>query len=314
MPALALPEMRSYLSASIPSLNENKLRGLLAEVDFRAHLAALGYANQVSRGGWIARVVGPGIFGRHTAVFFPETVQPGVDYTPGRQPPADPGLHTIAATFHQSGVHAFYCAAEVHIPNDTASLRWKAVQLGIPNPPGYVNFPDGIPNFTSRSHRYNFLRSTTNTTGIPNTAVPEEFSKEHLRVSFQTKFMQEMSDVDGIFWGQQHTYPVEIKEKTPAASTKLGPCFGLDLGPFVKLAFYAAKRGNLHSLFVVREIDDAATRNLVQWWIITFDELAQFASWNPRGGGTSMTGMASTTVLIPKAAFRPLDAAALAAL
>jgi len=77
--------------------------------------------------------------------------------------------------------------------------------------------------------------------------------------------MSEMSDVDGIFWGNQYTYPIEIKEKTTANDNKVGDFFGLDLGPFVKLAFYAAKRGNLHSIFVVREIDNPTTRNLVGW-------------------------------------------------
>jgi len=42
------------------------------------------------------------------------------------------------------------------------------------------------------------------------------------------------------------------------------------LGGAFKLVFYAAKRGNLHSIFIVREIDSAESRNLVGWWMITF--------------------------------------------
>jgi hypothetical protein len=64
----------------------------------------------------------------------------------------------------------------------------------------------------------------------------------------------------------------------------------LDVGPFVKLAHYAARRGNLHSLFVVREIADLETRELVNWWFITFHELARFASWTPLAGGPGMGG------------------------
>ena len=48
-------------------------------------------------------------------------------------------------------------------------------------------------------------------------------------------------------------------------------------GPFVKLAFYVAKRGNRHSIFLVREIDSIEKRGLVNWWFITFDQLARFA-------------------------------------
>lgn len=96
-----------------------------------------------------------------------------------------------------------------------------------------------------------------------------------------------------------------------APDRKLRGYFGLDVGPFVKLAFYAAKRGNLHSIFIVREIDDRVTRNLVGWWYITFDELVQFSSWVFGQGGTNMAGGASSVVRIPKYKFRPLDKVAL---
>ena len=118
--------------------------------------------------------------------------------------------------------------------------------------------------------------------------------------------MAESSDVDGILWGQRHTYPLEIKEKTAATDPRLGSYFGLDVGPFVKLAYYAARRGNVHSLFIVREIDTIETRNLVNWWFIKFDELSQFASWVPKAGGPGMGGGASTVVCIPKAEFQLL--------
>ena len=101
---------------------------------------------------------------------------------------------------------------------------------------------------------------------------------------------------------------VEIKEKTPGNDNKVGDFFGIDVGPFVKLAFYAAKKGNLHSLFFVREIDDTINRNLVNWWFITFDTLAQYASWVPIAGGRSMQGGASSVVKIPKAEFTLLTA------
>lgn len=126
--------------------------------------------------------------------------------------------------------------------------------------------------------------------------------------------MQEMSDIDGILWGQQYTYPIEIKEKTPANDSKLGDYFGLDLGPFVKLAFYAARRGHLKSLFIVREIDDPQTRRLVDWWFIQFDELARWASWVPQAGGRGMGGGASAVVKVPKDRFARLDRQALEAL
>src|SRR4051794_15763401 len=107
MASLSEAAMHDYLRRSISSLNQNKLNGLLAEVDLRQHLTALGYIDRVSPGGWILRRVGIGTFGHDTVVVFPEKVQAGVDYSVGRAMPIPPqGLHTICSTFHQSGIHA----------------------------------------------------------------------------------------------------------------------------------------------------------------------------------------------------------------
>lgn len=316
MATLSLTTMRAYLSRSISSLNRNKLNGLLAEVDLRRHLTHLGFGERVSRGGWIARREGIGEFGHRTAVFFPEVLRPDVDYPESRSMPSpDHGLHTICATFHQTGIEAFFCAATVSEKNEAGSLRWHAIQLGLPTQQHFQDFPQCVASlFRGRSSRYNFLRYNADTGQIPELAVPDEFSKEHMRVAFQTAYLAEVSDVDGIFWGQQFTYPLEVKEKTAANDNRLGPYFGLDVGPFVKLAYYAAKRGNLQSLFIVREINNTDDRELVQWWFITFDQLARFASWVQRAGGTSMSGGASAVVRIPRAEFRPLDAENLSAL
>jgi hypothetical protein len=308
-------QMRGFLSKSISSLNKNKLNGLLAEVDFRNHLNSLGFGDRVSRGGWIARRVGAGDFAHQTAVFFPETILPDTVYDQHRPlPQPDTGLHTICATFHQTGIYAYFCAATVD-NTQPVPVSWKSIQLGLPTMQTYQPFPDSVLSlFSPRQRNYNFLKYSTPTTLIPAKAIAEEFSKENLRVAFQSKYMAEVSDVDGILWGQRHTYPLEIKEKTPAEDKKLGHYFGLDVGPFVKLAYYAARRGNLHSLFIVREIDNVDSRNLVNWWFITFDELAQFASWVPKGGGTSMGGGASTVVCVPRSEFRVLTKANLASL
>jgi hypothetical protein len=317
MASLSLAEMKGYLSRSITGLNENKLNGLLAEVHLREYFAELGFGGRVSRGGWIARTKGPGIFGSATIALFPEIVTIGEEYPVNRILPApDLGLHTICATFHQSGVASYYCAATVGADNDAMNLQWQAVQLGLPVQQEYGPLVQSLATtgFQRRGRTYNFLRYNTELTGLHDEAVPEEFTKEHLRVSFNTSYMAEISDIDGLFWGNQHTYPMEIKEKTPAQSPDMGPYFGLDVGPFVKLAYYAAKRGNLHSLYVVREIDNTTNRNLVAWRYITFDHLAQFASWGSRAGGTNMLGGASAVVRIPQCEFSTLDATTIAGL
>lgn len=315
MSTLSLDSMRDYLSRSIASYNQNKLIGLRAEVDLRSYLTSIGYAQRVSLGGWIFRNTRSENFGRRAIVAFPEIVEPDRFYGTDRELPLPPqGLHAIGTTFHQSGIHAYYCAAAIATRDDAESITWKAVQLGLPEEQSYNTFPEGIEGFTSRVRRHNFLSNEADVSLIPEFAVPEEFSKENLRVAFHTRFFAEISDVDGVFWGQQHTYPLEIKEKTAGTDTGIGEYFGLDIGPFVKLAFYAAKRGNLKSLFIVREIDDEQTRNLRQWWFITFEELAQVASWLGLPGGQNMRGGASTVVRIPKTQFTPLNADTLALL
>lgn len=307
--------MRGYLGRSIASFNANKLNGLLAEVALRDHIAGLGFADRISPGGWIARSKGPGVFAEHTAVLFPETVTSDTDFRPDRTPPnPTPGLLTVSSSFQQAGIAPYFCAV-ASVEGDSAdTLRWSARRMGVAQVGPVQDFPSCLAGFQARTRRYNFLRHRTDTSSIPENSVEEEFSKEHLRVTLQSALLAELSDVDGVFYGSQFAYPLEIKEKTVATDRGMGEYFGLDLGPFVKLAFYGSKRGQLHSLFVVREIDSPSTRNELAWWLIRFEDLAQCASWIPRGGGTSMGGGASTVVMVPRRNFKQLDAATLAGL
>lgn len=314
MSKLSLGTMRRYL---IGRQNKNLIKqGVIsAKADFQFFLQKTGFQKRLTPSGLLTICGWNFESGWKLTLFFPETIKPNQDYSAERAlPNPDYGLHTICATFHQIGIHSYFCSPVVEERNKTESMRWRAVQLGLPVQQQYKPFPETIQGFQTRERRYNFLRYKLDVGAIPEATIPEEFSKEHLRVSFQNQFMAEISDVDGIFWGNQYTYPVEIKEKTAAEDKKLGAFFGLDVGPFVKLAFYAAKRGNLHSVFVVREIDNPLERNLANWWIITFERMAQFASWNPISGGTNMRGGGSTTIKIPKSEFSPLNLSTLKSL
>ncbi len=302
--------MRSFLARSNNSLNANKLNGLLAEVDFKQYPESLGFGERVSRDSWIVRRVGVGEFAHSTAVFFPETILPDTEYSVTRPlPQPDHGLHTICSTFHQTGIDAYFCAGITESPNDYSSLHWKAIQFRLPTQQNYQDFPENVGHLFSRRKRaFNHLRYNTDAQQIPPEAVSEKFSKEHIRVAFNKPFLAEVSNVDGTFWRQQFTYPLEIKEKTSAVDARLGPYFGLDVGPSVKLAHYGTRRGNLRSLLIVREIDDMTSRNLVSWWFITFEDLTNFASWVPKAGGAGMGGGASSVVCIPKSEFKEFTA------
>jgi hypothetical protein len=316
MKAVSPETIRSFLSASLASTGtvNNKVNGLLAEVDFRRHLREQGFADRVSLGGWIVRRTGPGRFGDETVAIFPEICTDPESLFEGR-PLVEPGrgLHTICSTFYQIGIRSFFCSLQITDASNSRTFHWQAIRLGTPVEETWMPLEDALaPYLAKRERPYNWLRYKTDTARIGNAFATEEFLKEHLRIAALGPFVGEISDVDGILWGKEKTYPLEIKEKTAAADSKLGEYFGIDVGPFVKLAFYAAKRGNLHSLFVVREIEDVDSRTLKDWWFIPFDRLAQFASWNQQGGGTNMRGGASTVIRIPKDRFTRLDAAALA--
>ncbi len=268
----------------------------------------MGFGNRISSGGWISRNTGERNFGHKTVVVFPCLIQPEISYSPDRQFEEPPrGLHTICATMHQLGIHSYYCAPSIGVQNEINSLKWHATQLGVPFSDSYHDFPEVLSDFKARTRRYNFLGFQTDISSIPELSIPGLFTNEHIRISLQNKLMTESVDIDAIFWGERYTYPIEIKEKTPARDSKLGNYFGLDVGPFVKLSFYAAKKGNLHSLFIVREINNTEDRNLVNWWFITFEKLAQYASWVFSGGGRNMQGGSSCVVKIPMSEFSEMN-------
>jgi len=130
MSTIHTPAMLNYLSRSMSSLNQNKLNGMLAEIDFREYLDTIGFGSRVCQGGWIARRVRDNKFASDHVALFPETIYPNESYPEARNvPQPDHGLHTVAAKFHEIGVHAFYCAAEVHQKDDPASVRWRSMQI-----------------------------------------------------------------------------------------------------------------------------------------------------------------------------------------
>jgi hypothetical protein len=314
MPGLTLSDMRDYLSRSLSSVNANKTNGLLAEIDFRDYLVRLGFESRVSVGGWVLRSTAEA-FGEITVAVFPYVIAPDTDL------PLDPsavdiplGLHTICATMHQLGIRSYFAIPSRGSTASADAIEWNFIQLGLPTSSGPVALDLVADRFKSRTRRHNFLRNKSNTTPIPDRCIPEEFCKENLRVFFQTAFMSEISDIDSVLWGERFTYPIEIKEKTAAHDKTVGDYFGIDAGPFVKLAHFAARKGNMNALFIVREIVDRDNRALKKWWFIRFDQLTEFASWVPIAGGRSMGGGASSVIKIPKKRFAELNAAALQSL
>lgn len=315
MGSLSLEDMRRYLSR--PRRNRRRRSSRLDVIAaFRQQLDCFGFARQFFCGGLLVRCARQDGFVTDDIALIPERIKPDISYSPGcpfSKP--DLGAHTICSAFQQSGIGSYFCSPRILTDDDPTTVQWFATQLGLPWDEGYIPVENVLRGkFSLPRKRHAYLRYTTDVSALPGDRIADEFSKENLRVYVRSAFRAEISDIDGIFWGQHRTYPLEIKEKTAGNDSGMGEFFGLDVGPFVKLAFYAAKRGNLHSLFIVREITDTDTRELKQWWFVTFDTLAQFASWTPMGGGMNMGGGGSTVIKIPKARFSPLTAEELARL
>lgn len=135
--------------------------------------------------------------------------------------------------------------------------------------------------------------------------VSELFWFEYTRYYFQISYLLSNNDLDMYVIGQSGSaYPVEIKSKNAAKSDALGEWFGIDVGPFAKLAFFTANAMNTDALYVVEEVD--ANGQFLNWLAIRYTELVKACSWVGQGGGKGMTGSASSTYKVPKAAFSKL--------
>lgn len=143
MSTLGLEQMRRYLSRTISSMNRNKLTGLLAKIDLRHHLAALGFSDRVSVGGldrsqyWCRQLrtsrdcrLSPDRGTRHRLQTNPIS----------RNPPI--GLHTICSShFRQLGIQSYFCIPSITAANASIDMTWRAKELGIPWEDAYREFP-----------------------------------------------------------------------------------------------------------------------------------------------------------------------------
>lgn len=308
---LSRSAMLAFLAKSYSSLNQNKLNGIRAELDFIRFVTSGGFADRASPGGWILRPTHVERFGLAAPIaLFPVPVVTR-DSTSAAVSTAAvrTAVHAVAVRLQDANIETYLCepAAASSDP-----LKWTAQRVGLPTLPAPEPVGEVLARrFQRRERRYNFLRYKTDVStlgGLTDDEVGRLFAAESLRVDVQTGFMAEVSDIDTLLWGATRMYPLEIKEKTRANDRNVGDWFGLDLGPFTKLAFYAAWYQRFSSLFVVREIDDVESRNLTQWLVVDFETIAKRASWVPQAGGPSMIGTASAVVKIPADAFTVLDA------
>jgi len=321
-----------FLETQWSSINENKIKGILAEVAFKKYLVD----NKVHflPGGWI---LVPGKVGENVPVpslqkicllplehRFSWAVAVTNSMTSGPTPAAISAYNY----FRQLGVTTYFLIPD-NVEETSFSVPKKSstgVSAKYPRPYELifktigptgnfetVEFGRVMENFPKRKGNIGMRCNTLgriNPDDFPwNSAevVQSLFWFEYARFYCQVDYQVSNNDLDMFLIGNSGSpYPVELKSKVPARDDNLGEWFGLDIGPFAKMAFFTSNSINTDALYVVQEVDDQ--RNHMEWYAIKFTELVRACSWVFQSGGTGMMGGASSTIKVPKAAFSPLSA------
>ncbi|MCL6453742.1 MAG: hypothetical protein K6T78_09000 [Alicyclobacillus sp.] len=324
MPA-SLNDAILFLETQWSSINENKTKGVLAEIRFTDYLNSLSslFEYQIP-GGWILTPNKP-------TGFIP--AQKRIVIIPVNQPfswSSTTTTHPFTAQviahsyFRQAGMEVYFAYA------DPAPTRSSEVSFTLPARRNYQrSYPltfhkvsssglQSVPektvmrNFTSRRGAIGLRAYQTgrlNRCVFPwndPSIVTSLFWKEYVKYYLQVRFLISNNDLDFFLVANSgRSFPVEFKSKTPGIDPSIGDFFGIDVAPFVKLSYFISLSNNMDALFVVEEIDDSGAT--IEWWGIKFSDLLKNCSWFSSAGGEAMTGGPSTTVRVPKLAFTRLD-------
>jgi hypothetical protein len=320
----------SFLQTQWSSINENKIKGITAELAFKDFLRT-NNVHFVS-GGWLLM---PGnctlapIPAREKICILPRHHH----FTWEDKTTDDNGIVNLAEIsaynyFRHVGVKALFAQPRNICETDFA-LPTKSVNSTTPaNYPRSYDLdlleiaPDGrfklvsrldvFKNFPRRNGRRGLRCNSTgrlDATTLPWTndhVIADLFWFEYCRYFIQTEFLVSNNDLDLFLIGQSGTpYPVELKSKKPSHDKSLGDWFGIDMGPFAKLSFFTANSMSTDAIYVVEEVDKE--RNHIEWYALKFTDLVKSCSWVGQAGGTGMMGGGSSTYKIPKTAFTTLS-------
>ena len=316
-----------FLETQWSSINENKIKGIIAETGFRNYLRQ----NNIHfiPGGWIlapGKNINVEIPGLHKICLLPMIT--GFSWYQNEfansVTPAQIAAYTY---FRQVGVKTYFVfpedinEGEFTLPTKrrgniranypkSYNLQFKSIAPNgnftiVPFDDVMSDFPPRNGNRGLRCYDRNRINSGQPPWNDPE-IICELFWFEYARYYCQVNYLVSNNDLDLFLIGESGSaYPVELKSKSPVQDNSLGEWFGLDLGPFAKMAFFTANNMNTDALYFVEEVDEQ--RNHIEWLGIRFTDLVKTCSWVGQSGGTGMTGGLSSTVKIPKAAFRTFD-------
>ncbi|MET3930580.1 hypothetical protein ABIE51_002467 [Lysobacter sp. OAE881] len=326
MPA-TLSEAVNFLETQWSSINQNKIKGILAEVRLKRFLTTNN--TYFGPGGWIVIPGKPtyeAVPPRLKVCLLPRTSSFSWQSSGGAGNPLSPAEISAYSYFRQLGIQTYF--ADPFAPNESAfalpapsagskrafhpkpyHLELKQVgnngQLESVAPSSvFSKFPERQGNRGLKCYKLGRISLATPPWNDPLT-VSELFWFEYARYYFNLDRYMSNNDLDMYVIGPSGSaYPVELKSKEAAVSPALGEWFGIDMGPFAKLAFFTANAMNTDALYVVEEV--ASGGQFVDWLGIRYTDLVKACSWVGQGGGTGMTGATSSTYKVPKAAFSSL--------
>lgn len=318
-----------FLETQWPSINQNKVKGILAEVRLKSFL--LSSNTYFGPGGWIVvpgKPTGTAIPTMHKVCLIPRTWK--FSWQTGGVGPAllSPSEVSAYNYFRQFGVQTYF--VDPKGPDESAFIypgrrtsrkspatfpRPYDLELKELVPSGELQTIDQEEAFSLFPRRSGQLGLKCNPVGRLNPAgvpwnaadtVSELFWFEYSRFYFQVDYLMSNNDLDMYLIGVSGAaYPVELKSKKVAQSDSIGDWFGIDMGPFAKLAYFTANAMNTDALYIVEEVD--VSGKFVDWLAIRYTHLVEVCSWVGQRGGTSMTGGGSSTYRVPKLAFSPLS-------
>jgi hypothetical protein len=317
-----------FLETQWSSINQNKIKGINAEIRFEAYLNSQlirPLFDYIIPGGWILSPgknvnINPTTMGRIAILPVPKSFS----WTQGLNPIPFAAQVLAESYFRQVGITTYFVMYDTNgnpqIENSYVIPARGNYQISYPlefykigaNGLVPVHLAQVTSNFTARNglrgmRAYALNRINRNDpTWNNSTIVTELFWKEYSRYFLHRQFLVSSNDLDFFIVGKSgRAYPIEFKSKTVVVDGSIGDWFGIDVGPFSKLSFFVSLSNNMEALYFVEEID--ANGNTIEWWGIKFSQLLKNCHWVSQSGGTGMGGGASVTIKVPKIIFEPLS-------
>jgi hypothetical protein len=308
-----------FLETQWSSINQNKIKGINAEIRFERYLNSAAIRplyDYIIPGGWILSPgkntnINPTTRGRIAILPIPTSFS-WTNELPSIPFAAQVGIKTYFTKFETNGnpdiENAFVIPAPLNYQTTYPLEFYKVGSNGLTQ----VTIEEITANFTARTglvgmRAYQINRvDRADPIWLSNNMVAELFWKEYSRYFLHRRFLVSSNDLDFFIVGKSgRAYPIEFKSKTVVIDNSLGDWFGIDIGPFSKLSFFVSLSNNMEALYFVEEMDGAG--NTLEWWGVKFSELLKNCHWVSQSGGLGMGGGASSTVKVPRVIFQPLS-------